>query len=179
VQKSGCICEAYVQIIRYGMSRQSGAAGVGVVITGEILEPGTLGGFFDGFKARGRGHLRSTGMSSAALASGSGLDQNGLLYPPLTGHRACSASLVSGDEHIASTLSTQFSPICAGVGSPVLCVRPKHQKMSLKWAPCSDQLHSLSERSILPPKAACSTDEGLDLPSSYRRCGGIMRRKSA
>jgi hypothetical protein len=135
VQKSGCICEAYVQIIRYGMSRQSGADGVGVVITGEILEPGTLGGFFDGFKARGRGHLRSTGVSSAALASGSGLDQNGLLYPPLTGHRACSASLASGDEHIASTLSTQSSPICAGVGSPVLCVRPKHQRMSLKWAP--------------------------------------------
>jgi hypothetical protein len=32
-------------------------------------------------------------VSSAALASGSGLDQNGPLYPPLTGHRACSASL--------------------------------------------------------------------------------------
>jgi hypothetical protein len=82
VQKLGCICEAYVHTVWYGMSRQSGAAGVGVVITGEILEPGTLGGFFDGFKARGRGHLRSTGVSSAALASGSGLDQNGPLYPP-------------------------------------------------------------------------------------------------
>jgi hypothetical protein len=161
VQKLGCICEAYVHTIWYGMSSQSEAAGVGVVITGEILEPGTLGRFFDGFKARGRGHLRSTGVSSAALASGSGLDRTGPCI------RLFCLSCLWRRAHRLHTFHSIFTNLRRSWFARSVC-QAKAPEDEPKMGPCSDQLHSLSELSILPPKAACSTDEGLDLPSSYR-----------
>jgi hypothetical protein len=134
------------------MSKQSGVAGVGVVITGRILEPGILGGFFDGFKESQRQRPSSErrgefGCPCISIRIG---PEQALLSPLL---------LLLGTAPLLPLLPLETStspphfPLNLHQSAPELvrpcCARPKHQRMSLKWVPRPDRLCSLSERSIV------------------------------